>query len=187
MNDCKKQKHSMAQLSCIPNRVWKSLHWLVRYCSYSTAVPRDSSPRLYKPSHMGFIVRWRGLTFADPCLGERDFQCLSSFVKEASLGPGPRLLAKVILEGKNKCVPLMFSRRTAGVDVAVLLCVLAAALCPGLFTRGCIRKWFQFIRVTGPRCTRTHFTVEYSSQIQCVNSASKRLIKSVEESQQSVL
>lgn len=87
MNDCRKQKHSMAQLSCIPNRVWKSLRWLVRYCSYSTAVPRDSSPRLYKPSHMGFIVGGRGLTPADPWMGDArlPLQSLSAFVREHRL------------------------------------------------------------------------------------------------------
>ena len=87
MNDCAKQKHSTAQLSCIPNRVWKSSRWLVRCCSYSTAVPCDSSPRLCKASHMGFIVGGRGLTPADPWLGEKGLplQCLSSFVNHHHL------------------------------------------------------------------------------------------------------
>lgn len=58
----------------------------------------------------------------------------------------------------------------------------------GLFTRGCVKKLFHFVQVKVLRCSCTLFlffgifTVERGSQIHFVNSASKRLIKSVEES-----
>lgn len=123
---------------------------------------------------------------ADPCLGKSSFHCdaCRCWLKEHLL-LRPQPCVQSSFHGKVFCFDAFME--DGHCECSIPLYVFSDISYQGLFTSGCSRKEFQFVQVTGPHCSHTHFTVECSSQIYCVNSASKRLIKSVEESLQSVL
>ena len=129
-----RNRNSLAQLTYIPNRVWKSLHWLVRYCSYSAAVPRDSSLRLHKASHRRVIVRWRASTSADPWLGGRGFgcnTCHSLLKKHRLLWPAPPVQSNF---SRKKWSPFDVSMED---ELCVRVCSCLLVCC--LHVRDCLR------------------------------------------------
>lgn len=119
MNDCAKQKPSMAQLSCIPNRVWRGLRWLVRCCStLMTVLPGCINHHTWGYCSVGVARCELDPWFSKTALSRWS---LSSFVKEAS----PALACTFCPKSIN------LSGRRASVDEPVYCIVCeAVALLP---------------------------------------------------------
>jgi len=132
----------------------------------------------------GLLFRRRGLRPADPLFGERDFHCGAC---HPQLKRHPVLRPSNVIE--EKCVShWCFHKGCAAGEDAAVPCVSSLPCShQALFTRECSIEEFQFAQVTGLHCGHTRFTNVYSPQTHCVSGASKRLIKSVEKSQKSVL